>query len=193
MIDGAAQSLRIDRTFVDEAGVRWIVDWKTSAHEGGDREAFLDNELERYRGQLERYAHAMKLLEPDRPLKVGLYFPLLDAWRGSLERPFDREGAPALAVRRAEKTQRVEDRGTGAGARRSLAPQQVTAVLAEFDRPAHAQRPAEVAQPAVEGLGADRAFADHQFEIAQQLATRARGAQCAQQERAARAGRTRAR
>ena len=63
------------------AGLRWIVDWKTSAHEGGDREAFLDSELERYRGQLERYARAMKLLEPDRALKAGLYFPLLDAWR----------------------------------------------------------------------------------------------------------------
>ena len=46
------------------------------------RDAFLDNELERYRGQLERYGHAMQLLEPDRELKVGLYFPLLDAWRG---------------------------------------------------------------------------------------------------------------
>ncbi len=81
VIDGAAQSLRIDRTFVDETGVRWIVDWKTSAHEGGDPGAFLDNELERYRGQLERYARAMRLLEPDRVLRVGLYFPLLDAWR----------------------------------------------------------------------------------------------------------------
>jgi ATP-dependent exoDNAse (exonuclease V) beta subunit len=82
MIDGVAHSLRIDRTFVDEAGTRWVVDWKTSAHEGADREAFLDRELERYRLQLERYARAMKLLDPDRPLKVGLYFPLLDAWRG---------------------------------------------------------------------------------------------------------------
>ena len=36
----------------------------------------------RYRRQLERYGYAMKLLEPDRELKVGLYFPLLDAWRG---------------------------------------------------------------------------------------------------------------
>lgn len=80
-ISGAVQSLRIDRTFVDAEGVRWIVDWKTSRHEGGDREAFLDRELERYRGQLERYAQAMRSLEPDRPLKVGLYFPLLDAWR----------------------------------------------------------------------------------------------------------------
>jgi ATP-dependent exoDNAse (exonuclease V) beta subunit len=81
IIDGAAQSLRIDRSFVDESGTRWVVDWKTSAHEGGDREAFLDRELERYRGQLERYARAMKLMEPGRPLRVGLYFPLLDAWR----------------------------------------------------------------------------------------------------------------
>ena len=82
MIDGVAHSLRIDRTFVDEKGVRWIVDWKTSVHEGGDREAFLDRELERYRAQLERYARALQLMEPDRPLRVGLYYPLLDAWRG---------------------------------------------------------------------------------------------------------------
>jgi hypothetical protein len=81
-LQGAVHGLRIDRTFIDEAGVRWIVDWKTSAHLGGDPEAFLDAELERYRGQLERYAQAMKQLEPGRELKVGLYFPLLDAWRG---------------------------------------------------------------------------------------------------------------
>ena len=81
VIDGVLQSLRIDRTFVDGEGVRWIVDWKTSSHEGGDREAFLDNELARYRGQLERYARVMKVFDPDRPFRVGLYFPLLDAWR----------------------------------------------------------------------------------------------------------------
>ena len=81
LIDGAIQGIRIDRTFVDEAGARWIVDWKTSRHEGGDREAFLDRELERYRPQLERYGQAMRILEPDRPLRIGLYFPLMDAWR----------------------------------------------------------------------------------------------------------------
>ncbi len=31
----------IDRTFVDADGCRWIVDWKSSRHEGGDLEAFL--------------------------------------------------------------------------------------------------------------------------------------------------------
>ena len=81
VVDGVLQSLRIDRSFVDADGQRWVVDWKTSTHEGGDREAFLDNELARYRGQLERYARVMKIFDPDRPLRVGLYFPLLDAWR----------------------------------------------------------------------------------------------------------------
>jgi ATP-dependent exoDNAse (exonuclease V) beta subunit len=81
VVDGVLQSLRIDRSFVDAESQRWVVDWKTSTHEGGDREAFLDNELARYRSQLERYARVMKLVDPDRPLRVGLYFPLLDAWR----------------------------------------------------------------------------------------------------------------
>jgi ATP-dependent exoDNAse (exonuclease V) beta subunit len=81
VIDGVLQSLRIDRTFVDAQGVRWVVDWKTSTHEGGERQAFLDNELARYRVQLERYARVMKLFDPGRHVKVGLYFPLLDAWR----------------------------------------------------------------------------------------------------------------
>ena len=43
----------LDHSFVS-AGVRWIVDYKTGAHEGGDVDAFLDREVERYRPQLER-------------------------------------------------------------------------------------------------------------------------------------------
>jgi ATP-dependent exoDNAse (exonuclease V) beta subunit len=79
-IDGVVQSLRIDRSFVDATGLRWIVDWKTSSHEGGDLDAFLDNELARYTDQLRRYALVMKRYD-GRPQRVGLYFPLLDAWR----------------------------------------------------------------------------------------------------------------
>ena len=55
MVDGEIVSVRIDRTFVDEDGIRWIVDYKTSSHEGAGLEVFLDNERERYRGQLELY------------------------------------------------------------------------------------------------------------------------------------------
>jgi len=74
------EHLRIDRTFVDEDGLRWIVDFKTSTHEGGDLEAFLDSEVERYEEQLARYADAMANID-DRPIHVGLYFPLLQAFR----------------------------------------------------------------------------------------------------------------
>ena len=74
------QRLVLDRTFVDSAGQRWIIDFKTGSHSGGGREAWLDSELERYRPQLERYAHALAAGE-QRPIRLGLYFPLLDAWR----------------------------------------------------------------------------------------------------------------
>jgi len=70
----------IDRTFVDAKGVRWIIDYKTSTHEGGGREEFLDREQERYRAQLQRYAQVLGNLDP-RPIRLGLYFPLLSGWR----------------------------------------------------------------------------------------------------------------
>ncbi len=67
----------IDRTFTDEAGQRWIVDFKTSAHEGAGLDAFLDRELERYAPQLEGYAAAFG----GEPVALGLYFPLVRGWR----------------------------------------------------------------------------------------------------------------
>ena len=66
----------LDRTFIDE-GTRWIIDYKTSSHGGGDLEAFLDNEASRYQDQLQRYRDAMALTE-SRPIRTALYFPLLD-------------------------------------------------------------------------------------------------------------------
>jgi len=70
----------LDRTFVDPDGVRWIVDYKTGSHEGPDVEAFLDNEVQRYRPQLERYARLLSQYDT-RPIRLGLYFPLLRGWR----------------------------------------------------------------------------------------------------------------
>jgi ATP-dependent exoDNAse (exonuclease V) beta subunit len=70
----------IDRTFVAADGVRWIVDYKTSRHEGAGLGAFLDSEQARYRPQLERYALLMRNLGAE-PVRLGLYFPLLAEWR----------------------------------------------------------------------------------------------------------------
>ncbi len=70
----------IDRTFIDREGVRWIIDYKTGVHEGGEPDTFLDREQERYRPQLEGYAALFRKKE-QRPLRVALYFPLLSGWR----------------------------------------------------------------------------------------------------------------
>jgi ATP-dependent exoDNAse (exonuclease V) beta subunit len=80
MADGDIVNIVMDRTFVDDQGVRWIVDYKTGGHEGADIDAFLDREQERYRTQLERYAALMRALD-ERPIRLGLYFPLLNGWR----------------------------------------------------------------------------------------------------------------
>jgi len=37
-------SNKIDRTFVDQDGTRWIIDYKTSRHEEEDIDAFLDQQ-----------------------------------------------------------------------------------------------------------------------------------------------------
>jgi ATP-dependent exoDNAse (exonuclease V) beta subunit len=75
-IDSQVTNLILDRTFV-EKGVRWIIDYKTSVHSGGDLEGFLENEAERYRSQIVRYRRAMAAGET-RPIRTALYFPLLD-------------------------------------------------------------------------------------------------------------------
>jgi ATP-dependent exoDNAse (exonuclease V) beta subunit len=78
--EGRLKNVVMDRTFVDADGVRWIIDYKTGGHEGGSPEEFLDREQERYREQLEGYAEILHRKER-RPIRLGLYFPLLCGWR----------------------------------------------------------------------------------------------------------------
>ena len=81
VLDGRLQAVAIDRSFVDEEGVRWIVDYKVSRHSGSDLKGFLDRECERYQAQLQRYRTLVHQLDASRPIRLGLYFPLLRAWR----------------------------------------------------------------------------------------------------------------
>ena len=69
----------IDRMFRDGEGKLWIIDFKTSEHEGANLERFLKEEGRRYREQLENYAALVSRLA-EGPIWLGLYFPLLDAW-----------------------------------------------------------------------------------------------------------------
>ena len=74
------ESIIIDRVRVDEAGTHWIIDYKTSTHEGGNLEGFLNQEVQRSRAQLEKYAGLYRYLT-DSPIRTALYFPLLQKFR----------------------------------------------------------------------------------------------------------------
>ena len=76
VVDGARVSIVIDRVLVDADGVHWIVDYKTSSHEGGDLDGFLASEARRYRPQLEKYATVYAAYAGASP-RCALYFPLL--------------------------------------------------------------------------------------------------------------------
>jgi ATP-dependent exoDNAse (exonuclease V) beta subunit len=80
VLDGRVVRAKIDRTFVDEHGTRWIIDYKTAAMEGASVDRFLELQEEKYRPDLLRYARLMNALEA-RPVRAGLYLPLLNRWR----------------------------------------------------------------------------------------------------------------
>jgi ATP-dependent helicase/nuclease subunit A len=64
-----------DRRIREESGEEWVVDYKTSRHEGAGLEGFLDRERARYAPQLEQYSVGLGRAQ------MGLYFPLLCGWR----------------------------------------------------------------------------------------------------------------
>lgn len=79
VVGGAIESGILDRVRVDDDGTHWIVDYKTSTHEGGNLGGFLAAEADRYRDQLERYA-ALYRGYKGVDVRCALYFPLLQAF-----------------------------------------------------------------------------------------------------------------
>jgi len=73
--DGRLLRVVIDRCFVDEAGAHWVVDYKTSLHEGGDLERFLAEEARRYAEQMAGYRRLYAAVYGETPLSL-LYYPL---------------------------------------------------------------------------------------------------------------------
>jgi ATP-dependent exoDNAse (exonuclease V) beta subunit len=70
----------IDRSFVS-GGHRYVVDFKTGSHLGGDSAAFLAEEFSRYRPQLARYARIVRAIDK-RPVRIALYHPLVaNGWQ----------------------------------------------------------------------------------------------------------------
>lgn len=74
-------NLIIDRTFIDEQGTRWIVDYKTAAPSPEQSiDDFIAAEAIHYRPQLERYRQAFQQWQPGCPVRCALYFTALPRW-----------------------------------------------------------------------------------------------------------------
>ena len=76
-----AKTYVIDRTFADEgAGIRWVIDFKTSEPRDEETVAeFTQRECDSYQRQLLTYAELLSLYPWERhlPIKVALYFPAI--------------------------------------------------------------------------------------------------------------------
>lgn len=69
VVDHKINHIIIDRTFIDEKNIRWIIDYKITENISP----------EKYRAQLEKYARIFKQIET-LPVCLGLYFPLTRDW-----------------------------------------------------------------------------------------------------------------
>jgi ATP-dependent helicase/nuclease subunit A len=78
--EGRVVNVIFDRMLVDSDGRRWIIDYKTSSHEGGAVQEFIDREAERYRPQMQRYANLAAQMDQS-AVRIALYFPLLGIFR----------------------------------------------------------------------------------------------------------------
>jgi len=76
IINDRVESVVLDRVRIDSDGTHWIVDYKTSSHEGGDLANFLSAETDRYRPQLAKYAEMYRNYS-NADVRCALYFPLL--------------------------------------------------------------------------------------------------------------------
>ncbi len=76
-LDGQAEisNLIIDRSFVDENNIRWIIDYKTGEHQGSNLDEFFATEVERYAPQLNKYEQAVSQLD-NRAIRKALYYPM---------------------------------------------------------------------------------------------------------------------
>ena len=86
IVNGRVESVVLDRVRIDDGGTHWIVDYKTSTHEGGDLANFLGAEMDRYRPQLMKYAGIYRKYS-GADIRCALYFPLLQEF---VEVPLER-------------------------------------------------------------------------------------------------------
>jgi len=98
-------ALVIDRTFaIDRPGqprVRWIIDYKTAAPETDEAKTddWLRAEVNRYAGQLSRYARALRAIHPNQLIRTALYFTATgELWETAIEDPVTNPAGDELAA-----------------------------------------------------------------------------------------------
>lgn len=75
--NGVVKKYRLDRTFVDDNNVRWIVDYKSTATQSDNIEQFVAEQVaERHQQQLDKYGELISKID-SRQIKLAVYFPLL--------------------------------------------------------------------------------------------------------------------
>jgi hypothetical protein len=71
IFNGQPKQVVIDRTFIDQEGIRWLVDYKIHY-----QQAATDLVRPEYITQLKLYQQILQLLSPNTIIKAVLYFPL---------------------------------------------------------------------------------------------------------------------
>ena len=76
--DGSVNKYRLDRTFVDDDGLRWIVDYKSTAHDNNDDvvEFVAEQVRSRHKQQLEKYGFLFSQVDA-RPIQLAVYLSLI--------------------------------------------------------------------------------------------------------------------
>ncbi len=77
VIDGQLINAVVDRTFVDQDGTRWIIDYKSGYADPESIEDFLEREAEHYRDQLNSYRQLFEQLG-EQTIRAALYLPRVD-------------------------------------------------------------------------------------------------------------------
>jgi ATP-dependent exoDNAse (exonuclease V) beta subunit len=89
VIDGTLTNIIVDRTFIDDAGNRWIIDFKSSQpHADQDPDEFVTEQLRNHAAQLRRYRRVLGQMnrapisirssaESPAPIRAALYFTAL--------------------------------------------------------------------------------------------------------------------
>ena len=69
----------IDRSFIDDSGNRWIIDYKTASRNADEEvDSFIARQLDQHSSQLENYRELFLQME-DRPAKTALYLSSIPA------------------------------------------------------------------------------------------------------------------